>query len=257
MKVIELFTDSYERKARLYPAIVVLAPLLVFLVGVSPKLQMTTVAITTFASLGGLFLLSQVGRGRHKEGLLYRRWGGVPSVVVLRHSDRRVDQYTKRRYHGFLASNVPGTKILDTQEEAANAVDADEIYRAWSSYLRNNTRDKQRFPLVYTELVNYGYRRNLWALKPFAIFLIIVAIIAATCLLTVPRLSGLVPVIVLVMTLGVCCLLTLFWLFIVNTDWVKTVADSYAARLVESCDSLSSSDVKPAKKRVSKKGDTV
>ena len=42
------------------------------------------------------------------------------------------------------------------------------------------SRDKAKYPLVFEENVNLGFRRNLWAMKPAAV--VITAGSAAACL---------------------------------------------------------------------------
>ncbi len=39
------------------------------------------------------------------------------------------------------------------------------------NYLRENTRDKEKFGLVYAELIGYGFRRNLWGMKKLGVTL--------------------------------------------------------------------------------------
>ena len=47
------------------------------------------------------------------------------------------------------------------------AEEADEIYRSWSNYLRTNVRDIEKYNLLFAELINYGFRRNVYGMKYF------------------------------------------------------------------------------------------
>src|SRR6266478_5831349 len=102
-------TDPYGRRARLMPALITILPAVLLIVAWLPALW-TTVGI--FVSLGSSFglvlLLSQLGRDRGKrcEPKLYRLWSGKPSVALLRHSDPRIDDYTKGRYRAFIARKL-------------------------------------------------------------------------------------------------------------------------------------------------------
>jgi hypothetical protein len=262
MNPINLITDPYDRQARLFPALVLLAPAIVAVaVLAGPKLTAPTWSLSAFAGFGGLFLLSQLARGRQKEPSLYSAWGGMPSVVIFRHSDRRLDRYTKARYHRALAAAVEGTRAPTEEEEKSDPAAADEIYRAWSTFLRNGTRDKKKHSLmIFTENVNYGYRRNLWGMKPIGI--VICALILIPCLWLVihaqeagralpepPLWAG-----------GVALVFLLLWIFRFTPDWVKSAADAYAERLADAVDEVTTGARQPsaakkvAKKTASKKG---
>ncbi len=99
----------------------------------------------------------------------FEAWGGLPSVAIFRHRDTRIDATTKARYHKQLSTLVKGTKASSPEEEAADPAIADQVYSAWSSYLRIHTRDTKKYPLVFQENISYGYRRNVCGLRPLGI----------------------------------------------------------------------------------------
>ncbi|MGE5568714.1 MAG: hypothetical protein ACM3S5_06720 [Rhodospirillales bacterium] len=165
---LDLVTDSYERRARLYPALMIVMPIVMTVVAiVQVRLSALQLLATTLAACGGTFLLSQLARdaGKNREKSLFERWGGMPSVAILRHADTRIDPITKARYHKKLACLVKGTKAPTAAEEQADPIGADRTYAAWSTYLRTQTRERTKYPLVFEELVNYGFRRNVWGLR--------------------------------------------------------------------------------------------
>ncbi len=43
------------------------------------------------------------------------------------------------------------------------------VYDSATAYLRDTTRDRGRFPLVFQAMYDYGFRRNLWGLKPWGL----------------------------------------------------------------------------------------
>jgi hypothetical protein len=106
-------------------------------------------------------LVSQVGRhlGKLKEKELFRLWGGPPTTKLLRH--RHAPNHVRlARLHSDL-QQLTGLTFPTSEAEAANPGDADSVYEAAVDYLRNETRDPGRFALVFDELCNYGFRRNL------------------------------------------------------------------------------------------------
>jgi hypothetical protein len=54
---------------------------------------------------------------------------------------------------------------------------ADAFYEAYSNLPIEHTRDKKKFPLVFKELVNYGFRGNWWGMKPVGITVAISCIV--------------------------------------------------------------------------------
>ena len=169
---LDLIKDSYDRKARLYPALLVVFPL-ALTVGAAASLKWPAIesAGAALASCGGAFLLTQLARdgGKRREPALFEHWGGMPSVVILRHRDKRVDAITKGRYHKKLCGLVKDTKTPTAAEEDENPEQSDTTYLAWCTYLRTHTKDTKTFRLLFQENVNYGYRRNVWGMKPLGI----------------------------------------------------------------------------------------
>jgi hypothetical protein len=180
-------TDRYSRVARLYPTFVLMAPAaLCVIAAASVKLSWLESLAAGLGACGGTFLLSQLARdpGKSLEKRLYDEWDGMPSIAILRHRDTRIDPVTKARYHKRLLTLVKGSKAFTPETELANPVEADQLYAAWSTFLRNHTRDHSRYPLIFDELVSYGYRRNLLGLRPYGVF------ISVTCGIVVAGLAA-------------------------------------------------------------------
>src|SRR2546426_1429790 len=172
MNPISVVMDTYERKARLYPALLLIAPVVATGAAVlAVRMSILQSIAAVVVACGGAFLLSQLARdaGKRGEKRLFEKWGGLPSVRIFRHRDTQLDSITKARYHARLATLVGGTKIPTVGEEQADAAAADRVYMAWSNYLRVSTRDVKKYSLVFKENVDYGYRRNVWGLRPIGI----------------------------------------------------------------------------------------
>jgi hypothetical protein len=99
-------------------------------------------------------------------------------------------------------------------------------------------RDRSRFPLVFDENINYGLRRNLWALKRIGIGSCILALVVCIA-------AG-VPLGLLVMRQGalafvapgVCASVGLWLWSRADDDWVRVAAEAYADRLLASTEVL-------------------
>lgn len=244
MNLLQLVTDPYNRRARLKPALLAILPVVVVALILYPELETKLATVAGLVVyLGGAVWLTQVGRDRGKrlEPRLFAAWGGKPSMAMLRHRDDRLNAPTKRRYHAFLQAHVPHLSLPSPEEEALNPEKADEMYDAASGWLAARTRDVGTYRLLFEENMNYGFRRNYWALKWHAggadlLVLLILAVIvadqwtgdwAAMAAGLDLKLWGAfaVPIAHLVLTL-----------LVARMRWVETVANSYASQLLAACD---------------------
>jgi hypothetical protein len=249
--------DPYGRQARLYPALIVILPIALLIVVWFPALWSMWGALGSLASSCGLILLlAQVARDRGKklEPNLYERWGGKPSVVLLRHRDSRIDEHTKSRYREFLKGKLPQLTFPTVEEERAGPQVADAVYQSVTSWLLTQTRDTKRFSILFRENISFGFRRNLWGLKPVGVAITL----AAGCLSVASIIyrywveQATPSPEVVVVTAGVWFLLFI-WIAVVTPTWVRLPADAYGQQLLAACDTLGTTQAaKPASKRRSK-----
>lgn len=245
------FLDPYDRPARLYPGLIVVAPIAVLIVCLYGTKYMVLSSLLSILGFSGVaYMLGSIARdaGKKTEEKLFIKWGGKPTTLMLRHSDKRIDAITKARIHQLLSKAIDQPFPVNTEELAAPER-ADDFYRAGTVWLINNTRDTKAFPLVFKENVAYGFRRNMLGLKPIGIFVSLITVIWAlvhskVILITSPyfsieNLSNLGPAAV---TSIVVSLAILFTWFLITEASLLRVANAYAERLLHSCDK-----VKPAR----------
>ena len=104
-----VFPDRYARNARLYPSLLVIAPTVIAIVAIAGlELSWLKMLWLGLGAVGGTYWLSQLARdpGKVLENKLWESWGGMPSVAILRHGDRRIDAITKARYYARLVELV-------------------------------------------------------------------------------------------------------------------------------------------------------
>ena len=248
------FVDPYTFRARIQPALVVVLPLGFLMFALLPEHPFfVTAFFALLGAAGGTAVVAQVGRerGRKKEPNLWKSWGGPPTTRLLRHRRQEGDDALapglRRQVEEWIGYPLP-TK----QEEEANPSWADTKYEEAVTSLREATRDTSRFPLVFAENANYGFRRNLWGLKPRgthrrrARYGLLDAAAANQMGATLARsVVGVFanPDNVAVIRLAVAVAdtaLAAFWIFWVKPSWVKAVDDAYAIRLMESVQTLRS-----------------
>ena len=246
--VLNSLFDPYDRKARLAPALLCGLPLFVSVVLLIPEVGAIWAAVGGLALYcGGATFLAQVGRDRGKalEPKLYATWGGKPSVAMLRHSDTRLSASTKNRYRAFLQRVVPGLALASAEDERANPEEAEDGYESANSWLLAQTRDRERFGLLFRENINYGFRRNVWALRPWAFALEAVAIMVVGVVALEPW-TGELSTTLRAIGVEVWASLVLtvvhgfFFAIKIREGWVRLAAEAYAQQLLAGCDVLES-----------------
>jgi len=235
--------DPYSRQARLQPALIVVAPAAILIAVWFPALwSVWGIVLTVASSCGITLLLSQIARDRGKrlEPKLYASWSGKPSVVLLRHADGRIDDNTKARYRAFLSTRLPDFNLPNPSEEQADPARADRAYESVTVWLLTQTRDTKKFGLLFRENISYGFRRNLWGLKPFGLAVALVCACASTAALAYNYLvlhETLAPQIAIVT--AATWMLALIWMGWITPSWVRIPADAYGGQLLAACDTLS------------------
>ncbi|MCU1300704.1 MAG: hypothetical protein JWQ87_988 [Candidatus Sulfotelmatobacter sp.] len=233
--------DEYTRRARYLPMLIVLMPCtLPAIVLVARFSTWVSALVGPLIALGLPYWLAQTGRdrGKRKEAELYALWGGKPSTVKLRHRDTTINDHTKARYHTTARALLPTVGFPSPAEETADPVAADSAYEAFGDLLRERTRDSKKYRLVFEELMNYGFRRNLWGWKAAGIALSTTVLVILSGLLIWSARMWTVPAALLDGAVGVDVGILSFWLFCANPPWVKIAADAYADRLLEASDNL-------------------
>lgn len=228
--------DAYSRNARLKPALIAILPAGLTVLSWSPAIAGAwSVLWTLIVWSGGTLLLAQMGRdlGKKKEPFLYNLWGGKPSTRMLRHHDAP-NKTTLQRRHDKLRKLISGIVIPSSQEETADPAGADDVYESCVTYLRTVTRDVKKFPLVFEENCNYGFRRNLWGMKPIGVALSLLGTIVLSVTILMSTAISWLLMFGLVMNL----LFLVGWLLWFTSSWVRIPADAYAERLLEACDKI-------------------
>lgn len=240
------YLDPYSIRARLAPTIIILAPLFLTLIVLYPNFFDQYNLISTSAVFGFLiYLLTELGRdlGKTKEAKLFQDWGGTPTTQLLRHRTGYFNPERLATYHLKL-NELTNRTLPSPSEEASNPSHADHVYDTCVATLRERTRDKILFPLVFQELVQYGFRRNLWAMKPTAIFLSIVSLIIIIS--SIMHNLGVSDIEINYwnfwqivsfrefFSMSIVILLLVIFSLRVKPSWVKMVAYSYAEQLISS-----------------------
>jgi len=238
--ILKKFTDPYERKARLYPALLALLPVFILIALYTDWFAFEIEnALYVAIAAAGLFWLSGKTRdlGKAVEQRLVTEWEEMPSVTLLRHRDSHLDRYTTQRYHKA-ASVLVDIPLPDPTEEENDPDDADERYRAVTSALLSRTRDTGKYPLLFKENINYGFWRNLRGVKLIASGLAL-ALTLIGLWLDRELVSNLQPPEGTELAIAISgAMIFLAWVTTVTDDAVRRAAQNYAQRLLEALDEI-------------------
>ncbi|WP_262249865.1 hypothetical protein [Parapedobacter soli] len=235
--------DRYSLNARIYPVVIFYMPAIILAVLFLLKFDNYIHLFTSFGIVGALsYLFSQLGRdgGRRKERKLWRSWGGAPTTQLLRWSNNEINVNIKKRYHNKLSVLCPVDDLPDPAYEQANPVESDEIYQYWTKFLISKTRDTQKYSVLFKENMNYGFRRNLWGMKTYAIWLILILMVGTYGYywLTIKSINPTIYPMEFLIAEVILLVIFFFWIFVINKNWIKVPAFAYAERLLEATEEL-------------------
>lgn len=190
-------------------------------------------------------------RGRAIEGKLYTQHGGMPSITMFRRNDGTINPGSKDQYRTFLAGRL-GITAPSPADETADQAAVDAFYGQCGNWLRQNTRDTKKFPILFGENVTYGFRRNLLGVKALALGLNVIVVLV--CAFTLWRLSwdtaapqGNRTAVVLIVAAAHAA----YMLLAVSRTAVWDASRAYARELILSCEYFLAQS--PAKKKVAGK----
>jgi hypothetical protein len=237
---VNAIVDTYSRRARLEPALFVALPLALVTLAWFPSSSIGWGALSSvLVWCGGTTIITQIVRdfGKRLEAKLFEKWGGKPTTVALRLSETANRALTDRR-RAKIQLLMGGAELPDLEQELADPKGTDDALEAATKYLLENTRDRKKFPLIFEENCNYGFRRNLLALKPVGLVLAVVGIAAASVLFFVQYYHGERAEPLQVICAVLVTLVLLVWLFVISENWVRAVANDFSDRLLSASETM-------------------
>lgn len=230
--------DDYDRFARFLPVVTVTSPIAVgvtVVTGVDVNAWLMLVPVPVIMSLSILFASLAANSGLRTQKRLWQEWDGPPTTRYLRHRNCEYQQKTKSRLHEHMSSlgfTVPSPEVETTDPDSA-----DDEYEAYVKELRSRTRDPRRFPLVRSYLKQYGFSRNLYAIRRVGVAIAVTtAVFGVAYTLANPleftKIMALSPIWVFSIAMAYTLL------FHVNAEMVKTNAERYAEFLFEATNRL-------------------
>jgi hypothetical protein len=239
--------DPYERKARIFPGLLVVLPLLVPVVAVfGPKNPLMTAVVGLIGGCGAIYAMGSIARGRGKavEERLISKWGGMPTTIMLRHRDRTLEAPSRNAYRELFRTRL-GIELPTAAEESANPEQADDAYKGAVRQLREATRGKA-FGLLLKENIAYGFHRNMLGVRPWGWLTsslgVVIGLVMSGAVVLRPTLSIDLDALMQFslgagLTLGVAIPMFVGW-FHFSEKAVHRISVVYSERLFESLKSL-------------------
>lgn len=233
------FLNPYIIRARLFPAVLGVAPAIALL-GLNITTDGFAVAqLVATLALGVLFFtFSNIARrfGKSAERRLFASNGGFPTNTFLHRADTRFDNATKDRYRSKLEA-LCGEKAPTEKAEVKDPAAADAYYKRALTWLRENTRKEHGFEILFEENVTYGFWRNLYGIKWPALILNASVVLICGALLYWHSFSP--PAVQSMVTISLIgAVHAAFFVFGVSKRSVFEASDQYARQLVLALDRL-------------------
>ena len=149
--------DSYERRARVLPGILLALPLVILCACITPlisRLKLLELSMDGIFAVALLVFFSNIVRqlGKNIEAMIWKQWGGPPSTRYLRPSDTTLAIETKNQFY---------KKILEeTGIDLPNNPSDERIMQAFK-VVRETLRRKDKEGLWINSNREYGFARNL------------------------------------------------------------------------------------------------
>ena len=225
--------DSYNTYARAFPVYITIAPIVLILFAILPEgFDWKLGGAASIVLLPLSYLCGQIGGdlGKKRESALWNKWGGPPTTRFLRHGNSEFNANTRKFIHHQLRRF--GLYVPSQDEQNQNPQEADDFYESCTDELRRLTRNKKYFPRVFEELRAYGFRRNMFALKPYGLTLSALSFCACLIMGFDDWRAGKLSESILVPTF-INLALIIVWFGWVTENGVRLSANRYARFLLE------------------------
>ncbi|MDR9775023.1 hypothetical protein RJJ65_20670 [Rhizobium hidalgonense] len=231
--------DFYTIRARIFPALLAGLPTFALLfVGLRwDHLHLSNVIVGGM-SLLLLFALADIARRTGKD--VEKRLGTRATPELWLNDNDALDRITKDRYKAYVAQQL-GIQAPTADDEIQDQTAALEFYQSAGNWLRDATRDRKRFNILFDELVTYGFRRNLLGLKWTAVALNTLALLicAIASVFGLPYSEGIayfgekIAVVIVAVVLH-----SAYMILGVTEKSVRDASNSYGIQLILSCETL-------------------
>lgn len=162
-----LLLDAYDRRARLTPGLLALAPLAIVIATLGWKQYPAVAAVTAVLVAAGapyLLIVRVAAVGRKAQDRFWRSWDGRPTTHLLR-LRTPADNPTQRDLWRNALEAETGVSLPSADAERADPTAADQHLEAVTDQVLYFGHQPDSHPVVAQELAQYGLERNLFGFR--------------------------------------------------------------------------------------------
>jgi hypothetical protein len=231
--------DTYSLKARTFPALIAGLPTLALLFVIVPWDRLG-LSHAIAATMSAVLLFAFADMARHRGKSIQTKLGTGATPEQWHRGNPDVPEGSKDRFRAFIAGQIK--QVAPTAgEEQTDPCRANDFYLSAAAWLRDRTRDRRAFSILFVENITYGFRRNLLGLKITALMCNAVVLGLSAALLwfkpayfsTLAQLEE-----KLVMVMAPVVLHSAYMVFAVTKNTVRDASRAYGRQLILSCDTL-------------------
>jgi hypothetical protein len=222
--MVNLRLDAYSMRARIGPVLVASAPVL-SVVWYAPQIGVAVGALPVIFVVAMGLLAEQIARqlGKDLERRLAKSWGGLPTVRALRFVDSTNMQILAQRRDDV--ARMSAIRLPSKRDERTDPMGTDRVYDMAVRRALHEVRSRPTSALLREENIQYGFRRNLLALKPYALVLLVASLGLDAWF---SHLSG--DPASLVIFAALSAIYAGIWLIVVREGWLKAQAETFSDR---------------------------
>lgn len=218
--MLSTFFNTYNLQARLLPLLIVLIPVILLAIYFGVYGNIISIGFSSLFCLSyGIFLTTLTRPyGKSVESRLFPSKDKLPSVVFLTTNQAFNSNQLKRIKDNF-------NKEFDTPYKYGSK----DFWINVSETIRGSRRDLKKYPLVFEENCNYGFRRNLLGVKNIALLIAIISLVVILFNISFLRSINEIGVFTIIFILFDIMIIVSK----VNDTYVIDAANEYAKRLIE------------------------
>lgn len=229
-----LSLSAYERRARLVPGLLAVAPVTITVITLGLKAYpAVALSLGVLTAAGGAYLLSVIvgNAGRRIQDDIFKAWGGRPTTQLLRTRNSDVNPAQREIWRTAIEA-ATGVKLLSKRRELSDPAMADYTIEAATDQMRHLT-DDERFPRVAAENAAYGFERNLWGFRWFGRSIAFLCLLVTAGFFLLPQTDRGVTPEALVIGIVIDGILLAIWIGLPSSKRAREAGLRYAQQLMQ------------------------
>ena len=223
-----IFADRYQFRARIIPEFLAALPIFVLLMSYGQDILFLGIASLAlfFVFFQGHFS-AQLGRNLQEKLRKEKKIISNSDFLIARYRENKQNKYILHLYEA--ADKSDNELDFNLNNEAKIAEQIDHVI----TWLRGHTRDKEKFPVVFDKLCDYGFQRNMLALKYWSLGILVLVELWFIIKSVFMKLPPHFAIEIVVPGVFLIVLWLFFWIKVVSLNALKKANEEYIKSLLE------------------------